>query len=276
MRTYVAVYLGALVLAMLATPAAARLARALRIMDVPGVRRVHRSATPRLGGLSLVAATLTMLVLVLMLDNVIGQAFRRVQARLIALLVGGMLVFLGGVVDDVRGLRPSAKLLVEIAAAALVCALGVRIGSVSVAGVTLELGWLSWPLTILWIVGITNAVNLIDGLDGLAAGISLIACGAIAVLAVHLGQPIMTVLMLALCGSLTGFLVFNFHPARVFLGDSGSLFLGFTIAAGSVMCATKSATLVGLGLPALALGVPIFDTAFSVPVSYTHLRAHET
>ncbi len=264
MRTYIAVSLGAFVLAMLMTPRTARLARAMGIVDVPGVRRVHRDATPRLGGLAVVLATLTMLVLVLMVDNVIGRAFRGVQTRVIALVAGSLLVFVGGVIDDIRGLRASAKLLFEVAAAVLVCALGVRIGSISIAGVTLDLGWLSWPLTILWIVGVTNAINLIDGIDGLAAGIALITCGAITVLAIHLGQPVMAVLMLALSGSLAGFLLFNFHPARVFLGDGGSLFLGFTIAAGSVMSATKSATLLGLGLPALALGVPIVDTLFSV------------
>ena len=264
MRTYIAVYLGAFALAMLVTPRATHLARAMGIMDVPGVRRVHRDATPRLGGLAIVLATLTMLVLVLTLDNVIGRAFRGVRTQLIALVAGSLLVFLAGVIDDVRGLRVSAKLLVEIAAAVLVCALGIRIGSISIAGITLDFGWLSWPLTILWIVGVTNAVNLIDGIDGLAAGIALIACGAITVLAIHVGQPVMAVLMLALSGSLTGFLLFNFHPARVFLGDGGSLFLGFIIATGSVMSATKSATLLGLGLPALALGVPIVDTLFSV------------
>ncbi len=264
MRTYIAVSLGAFALAMLMTPRTARLARAVGIVDVPGVRRVHRDATPRLGGLAVVLATLTMLVLVLMLDNVIGRAFRGVQTRVIALVAGSLLVFVGGVIDDVRGLRASAKLLFQIAAAVLVCALGVRIASISIAGVTLEFGWLSWPLTILWIVGVTNAINLIDGIDGLAAGIAVIACGAITVLAIHLGQPVMAVLMLALSGSLAGFLFFNFHPARVFLGDGGSLFVGFAIAAGSVMSATKSATLLGLGLPALALGVPIVDTLFSV------------
>jgi len=119
-------------------------------------------------------------------------------------------------------------------------------------------------LTVLWVVGLTNAVNLSDGLDGLAAGISAIACGVIAVLAIHGGNTIMAILALALAGSLSGFLVFNFNPAKVFMGDCGSLFLGYTIAASSVMCMTKSSAIVGLALPALALGIPIFDTLFSM------------
>jgi UDP-GlcNAc:undecaprenyl-phosphate GlcNAc-1-phosphate transferase len=146
-----------------------------------------------------------------------------------------------------------------------VCAVGVRIRSITVSDwLTLEFGWFSWPLTLLWIVGITNAVNLSDGLDGLAAGISAVACGVIAVFAIYNGNAVMAVLMLALLGSLTGFLFFNFNPASIFMGDCGSLFLGFTIASASVMSTTKSAALVGLALPVLALGIPIFDTIFSM------------
>jgi UDP-GlcNAc:undecaprenyl-phosphate GlcNAc-1-phosphate transferase len=113
-------------------------------------------------------------------------------------------------------------------------------------------------------VGITNAVNLSDGLDGLAAGVSAVACGVIAVFAIYSGQVVMAVLMLALLGSLSGFLFFNFSPAKIFMGDCGSLFLGFTIASSSVLCSTKSPVLVGLALPVLALGIPIFDTLFSM------------
>jgi len=113
-------------------------------------------------------------------------------------------------------------------------------------------------------VGVTNAVNLSDGLDGLAAGVSAIACGVIALFALYQGRVVMTILMLALLGSLCGFLVFNFNPARIFMGDCGSLFLGFTIAAASILYLTPSAVLVGLALPALALGIPIFDTLFSM------------
>jgi hypothetical protein len=157
------------------------------------------------------------------------------------------------------------KLLAELLAAGSLCLVGVHISSVAITEQwTLHLGLLGWPLTLLWIVGITNAVNLSDGLDGLAAGISAIVCGVIAVFAIHGGNVVMAVLMLALLGSLSGFLFFNFNPAKIFMGDCGSLFLGFTIASASVMCMTKSAALVGLALPALALGIPIFDTFFSI------------
>jgi UDP-GlcNAc:undecaprenyl-phosphate/decaprenyl-phosphate GlcNAc-1-phosphate transferase len=174
-----------------------------------------------------------------------------------------------------RALPARFKFAVELLGAGALCLAGVRINNIGIGDdVLIRLGWLGCPITLLWIVGITNAVNLSDGLDGLAAGVSAIACGVIALFALHgsvfhSGLPqsndiLMALFALALFGSLCGFLFFNFNPAKVFMGDCGSLFIGFTIAATSVMCVSKSAALVGLGLPALALGIPIFDTLFSM------------
>jgi UDP-GlcNAc:undecaprenyl-phosphate GlcNAc-1-phosphate transferase len=226
---------------------------------------VHSKAIPRIGGIAIFTSTMLIVLTALFLRNRIGDAFRNIQTGLTALLSAATFIFLIGLVDDVRGLRASMKFIAQLFAAMIVCAVGIRIKSVAVADwLTINFGWFSWPLTLLWIVGITNAVNLSDGLDGLAAGISAIVCGVIAILAIHGNQTVMAVLMLALLGSLCGFLVFNFNPAKIFMGDCGSLFLGFTIAASSVMCASKSSTLVGLALPMLALGIPIFDTLFSM------------
>jgi UDP-GlcNAc:undecaprenyl-phosphate GlcNAc-1-phosphate transferase len=170
-------------------------------------------------------------------------------------------IFLIGLIDDLRGLPAHVKLPAEIVAACVLCFAGVRIPALQLTDTLLwNLHGLSCPLTVLWIVGITNAVNLSDGLDGLAAGISAVACGVIAIFAIYCGNPIMAILMLALLGSLSGFLFYNFNPAKIFMGDCGSLFLGFTIASASVICVTKSCALVGLALPVVALGIPIFDT----------------
>lgn len=265
MKTYYCVYFGSALLAILCVPIVTRVARALRIVDAPGVRKVHQSPVPRIGGVPIVLATLALLIPVLVLDNTIGRAFREVHAELVVLLAAGVFMFLVGLVDDIRGLRARTKLVAQIAAAVAVCAVGVRIKVFSVGDwFEVDFGWLAWPLTIAWIVGITNAVNLIDGLDGLAAGIATVTCGVIATFAVYNGQVVMTALMLALLGSLTGFLFFNFNPAKVFMGDSGTMFVGFLLAGSSVLCAAKSSALVGLAMPALALGLPIFDTVFSV------------
>ena len=265
MKTYVAVYFGALLVAMIATPIVAWIASARNLVDKPGVRKVHHEPIPRIGGVAIFLGTLTLIMAVLILNNTIGHAFWAIDGKMFALLAGASCMFLVGLVDDIYRLRARIKFIVQLAAALAVCAVGIRIESfVLTDWFTLKFGWFSWPLTILWIVGITNAVNLIDGLDGLAAGISAITCGVIMLFALFVGQTMMAVLMLAMLGSLTGFLLFNFHPAKIFMGDCGSLFLGFMLATSSVMCAEKSSTIVGLALPALALGIPIFDTLFSM------------
>ncbi|MHC4431309.1 MAG: glycosyltransferase family 4 protein, partial [Planctomycetota bacterium] len=267
MKTYICVYLGSALLALVITPITMLLARRLNIADVPGHRQIHPEPTPHIGGVAIFLSMMSMTVAVLFLSNVIGDMFRDILVKVIALLSAAAFVFVVGLIDDIKvgGLGAKQKFLAQICAALAVCSAGIRIESLIVADwLTLNFSWLSWPLTLLWIVGITNAVNLIDGLDGLAAGISAIACAVVAVLALHVGNVVMAVLMLALLGSLTGFLFFNFNPAKIFMGDCGSMFLGFTIASASVLCSTKSPVLVGLALPVLVLGIPIFDTLLSI------------
>lgn len=242
-----------------------RIAKRLHIVDIPGARKVHSKPIPRIGGVAIFVSMIGLVIPVLLLPNVIGETFRLIQYKVITLLGAAGLMFLVGFVDDIRGLRVRTKLFAQLAAALVVCSAGIRIESIPVtASLTLGFGWFSWLFTIFWIVGITNAINLSDGLDGLAAGISAIACGVIAMLSIYNGDIVMAILMLALLGSLTGFLLFNFEPAKIFMGDSGSLFLGFTIASASVLSAAKTETIVGLALPVLALGIPIFDTLFSM------------
>jgi len=265
MNTYLFVYLGSTALAIITIPIVIHIAKRLHIVDLPGIRKVHSKPIPRVGGVAIFLSMIGLVIPVLLLPNVIGEAFRLVLPKIVTLLGAAGLMFLVGLVDDIKGLRVRTKLFAQLAAALVVCSAGIRIESIPVtASLTLEFGWFSWLFTLLWIVGITNAINLSDGLDGLAAGISAIACGVIAVLAICNGDIVMAILMLALLGSLTGFLLFNFEPAKIFMGDSGSLFLGFTIASASVLSATKTETIVGLALPILALGIPIFDTLFSI------------
>ena len=265
MKTAGCTFLGATLTALVLTPIVAWVARKLDIVDPPGPRKIHSNAVPRIGGVAIVLAMLAPTIVVMALPNLVGAAFRDTQTKIIALLAAACFICIVGLVDDVRGLPARFRFLAQLLAAVVVCAFGIRITALHVgSSFTLELGAFSWPLTILWIVGITNAVNLIDGLDGLAAGICAAACAVIGIFALHTGQPIMSILMAALLGSLVGFLYFNFNPATVFLGDGGTYFLGFMLAGASVLCAAKTSTIVGLALPALALGVPIFDTLFSI------------
>ena len=260
MKTYLALYLTAMLVTLLSTRLLINLAGRWGLVDLPGVRKVHPKAVPRIGGLAIFCGTLGPLLAVLLLNNTVGRAFREWQTGFLALLGCGAFICLVGLLDDIWRLSAWKKLIAQFAGALVLAALGVRVNSVF----GIDWVWLSWAATILWIVGVTNAVNLIDGLDGLAAGVAAIACGVIAVFAHTTGQPVMITLMLALLGSLSGFLILNFNPARIFMGDSGSMFLGFMIAGSSVLCSTKKAATIGLIMPALALGVPLFDMGVAV------------
>jgi len=265
MRTYASTIVAAAGLSWVITPLVARLARRMRLVDRPDPRKVHSGDVPRVGGIAVIVSAVAAVLLGMTLTTVVGTALRAAQTGLLVILAFAGLAAIAGLVDDVRRLRARYKLLVQIAAACGVCAFGIRIETVAVKGVvTFDLGWLAWPLTIFWIVGITNAVNLIDGLDGLCAGICAAACAVIGIFAIHTNQAVMAILMSALLGSLLGFLYHNFNPAKIFMGDCGTYFLGFVLASVSVLCATKASTIVGLALPALALGIPIFDTLFSM------------
>lgn len=261
--TYLGIFFGAGLLVQLATPLVAQVARALNIIDRPGARKVHSAPIPRIGGVAIVLGTVLTMVPALLLDNPVGEAFRRLNEgsnQIIALLGSAFVVFLVGLLDDVRSVPAKVRLAVLLAASLVLCSTGARIESITLHNFTIELGWWSWPVTVLWITGITVAINFIDGLDGLAGGIAVIVCGVLVVLAFQGQHTVMAVLMLALLGSLVGFLFFNWNPAKIFMGDCGSMFLGFMIGGASVVCQMKVRTLVGLALPALALGVPLFDT----------------
>lgn len=267
METYLLTYLGSAFVALMATPLVIRFANRFNIVDIPGARHMHKKPVPRIGGVAIYLSAIAGTLAVLLFSDVGSAESGGALGKVIVLLSVAGLVFLVGLADDIKtgGLAATTKLLAQIVAALCVCAAGIRIRSVTVVdGFTLDFGWFSWPLTLLWIVGITNAVNLSDGLDGLAAGISAVACSVIAIFAIYSGQALMAALAIAMLGSLSGFLFFNFNPARIFMGDCGSTFLGFTIASASVLCSVKSATFVGIALPVLALGIPIFDTLFSM------------
>ena len=240
------------------TPWAIRVALRRGVVDVPDARKTHATPIPRVGGTPIFASTLPLFAVALY----VAGAARWLDLRLGGIIIGATVVFMTGLWDDIRGLSARRKLLLQSAAATIVCAAGVRVTALSHGnGGEIVLGALGVPLSILWIVGVTNAINLIDGLDGLAAGISTIACLTITAVALAAGEPMIALLTAFCAASLLAFLLFNFHPARVFLGDSGSLYVGFVIGCTSLICAEESAGVAGWGLPLAALGVPILDTA---------------
>lgn len=256
---YILVGISAVATSIAVTPLAIRLGRSLRAMDEPGPRKVHTSGIPRLGGLAVFTAAGAALLLGWLVDRATGSTLGGWHLIVIGLAVATP-VLLVGLGDDIFSFKPWVKLLAQTAAACAFCAWGGRIEMLSLGAGTIEFGILAWPITIFWILLVTNAVNLIDGLDGLAGGISAIACGAVGAVALAAGQPGVAVLMLALMGALGGFGLFNRHPAKIFLGDCGALFLGFMISSASVYCVGNSGNVIAIALPMLALTLPIVDT----------------
>jgi UDP-GlcNAc:undecaprenyl-phosphate GlcNAc-1-phosphate transferase len=255
------------------TPFVIRLAEALGAVDLPGARKVHAHPVPRIGGLGVFFGFIAGLALAGYLTGTLGDVARMSVYR--GLTVAATVLLLVGLLDDLWGLSFLWKLGAQIAAASYVWSCGFQIESVTnPLGGTLHLGVASLPLTVLWIVGITNAVNLIDGLDGLAAGTALITTVAVAVIAVARSELGTAGACVALAGSLAGFLFHNFNPARIFLGDSGSMFLGFVLAVTAVRGSQKGTTAIALLVPLLVLGLPVLDTGFAVVRRLNRLRSH--
>ena len=258
---HLTVFLFALILCIICTPVAIFLAPKVGAVDIPkDNRRMHDKPMPRFGGLAIFVGTMTSTAVFVAPGN----------PKIIGILVGGALIYVLGLVDDIRGLSARVKFTGQIVVACVVFAFGVRINFIAgffsnEATYTFFPGLSAFILTVVWIVGITNTINLIDGLDGLAAGVAMIASFSIAYAAfVSSGPGVGTLSMLALAGGAMGFLPFNFHPAKIFMGDSGSLFLGFMLSALAIEGAAKSAAIVATVAPVFVLGVPIFDTAFAI------------
>ena len=259
-------YGGGVVAALALTPIAIRLARSLGVVDLPNARKVHLAPVPRSGGVAIALATAIISIPLLILAH---RAYHGIGAEswthVAALLGAGAFIFVVGLIDDLVGVPSTRKLGALILAALVVCGSGTRIDSVFVRNIApIELGWFAWPITVFWIVGVTVSINFIDGLDGLAAGIAGIAAAVLGIASAETGQISVAIIAFALAGSLTGFLFFNFNPARVFMGDCGSMFIGFMIAASGVLCSKNVGTAPGILLPAMALIVPAFDTFFTL------------
>ncbi|EAX47438.1 glycosyl transferase, family 4 [Thermosinus carboxydivorans Nor1] len=259
MQTYVVAFTVALAVAYFVTPHVKELAIKAGALDAPDARKVHTHPIPRLGGL---AIYLGFVLAVL--------ASMHVNREIMGLLMGGTVILVVGIIDDLKQLPARVKLLGQIVAAMVLLLFNVRIEWLTNPfGDMIYLDYFSIPLTILWVVGLTNTVNLIDGLDGLAAGVSTIA--SITILLVALQQNFWTVAILtaALAGSALGFLYHNFNPAKIFMGDTGSMFLGYMLAAVSILGTVKSAATIALVVPIVALGLPIMDTAFAIIRRYS-------
>ena len=246
------ILLTALFVVLILIPPITRLAITLDKVDLPDARKIHSGKIPRLAGIAIFLGVLFSILLFCDIDRPVR-----------GFLAGGVIIFATGLYDDLIGLRPRWKLLGEILAALT----AVLIGDVALSNLgnlvgtgNIELGWLAIPFTVLGIVGVTNAINLLDGLDGLAGGVSAIAAVALAILAYMVGNQQLLFLIVALLGALLGFLKFNTYPARIFMGDSGSLFIGYSLALFAVILCRGNTSHISAVTPLLILVLPIIDT----------------
>lgn len=252
----------AFIVSLAVTPIISKIAFRIGAIDRPDARKVHSRVMPRMGGVAIyLAVTLSVLI------------FGNISDQIKGLLIGGTIITFVGLVDDIKNLSPRVKLLGQIVAASILVAYGAKVlfltnpfGSLIYLNPNgIDLGI---PLTILWVVGVTNAVNLVDGLDGLAGGLASIAALTIGTIAWHEGQMQSVLPAIVLFAAIVGFLKYNFHPAKIFMGDSGSLFLGYMLAGLSVIGLTKGAAVMSVFVPVLIFGIPIFDTLFAIMRRY--------
>ncbi|MDR1101547.1 MAG: undecaprenyl/decaprenyl-phosphate alpha-N-acetylglucosaminyl 1-phosphate transferase [Clostridiales bacterium] len=251
------VFIVAFLLSFAATPIVRTLAFKVGAVDVPkDERRVHSKPIPRLGG---VAIFYGFIIAVL--------CFLDISTAVRGILVGSLIIITLGFIDDIADLPAILKLAVQILAAWVVVWHGVKIDLLTNPFAPegyLQLGMWGVPVTILWIVGITNAVNMLDGLDGLAVGVSSITAVTLFVISITMGQLTTAILSIALAGAGFGFVPFNFHPAKIFMGDTGSTFLGFMLASVSILGLFKVYAIISFAVPFFILGLPILDTGFAI------------
>ena len=254
----------AFIISLLITPLIKKLAIAIGAVDQPEQRKVHSKVMPRMGGLAICLAFFIPLIVVLKFNIIEINNPIFSDRQITGFIIGGLIILGVGVLDDIYQLSAKYKLIGQLVAAAVVINSGVQVQYITLANQSVyEFGWLSIPITLLWIIGVTNALNLIDGLDGLAAGVASIALATISVIGFAMGNVIVAFMALLLLASTLGFLVYNFFPAKIFMGDTGSLFLGYNLAIFALL-GFKHVTLISFIIPILILGVPIADTLFAI------------
>ncbi|MEE0769252.1 MAG: MraY family glycosyltransferase [Clostridia bacterium] len=265
-------FLLGLVTAFVVTPFSMRIAKKYGAIDVPNDRRVNKKPMPRLGGIAVIAGFFVSTIYLLISMSIEGKLVLfeedMLWLKLVGFFVGIIILGITCFIDDTKGIHSLTKLIVQIVAALIVVACGIRIENFEIPFLNgqAELNIvLSYIITVCWIVGVTNAINLIDGLDGLSSGISLISCISLLIIFTLNGSPLIAIVLItALGGAISGFLPYNFNPAKTFIGDTGSNFLGFSLAVISILGVAKTYTALVLIAPIIVLALPLFDTLFAI------------
>lgn len=265
-------FLLAFIVALIATPYSIKIANKIGAVDVPkDDRRMRKKSMPKLGGIAVIAGFLISIIYLLSVMSIEGSinlfGEEEYFKKIIGIFMGIVIITITGIIDDVKTLKPYQKLIGQLLAAIVVVIFGVNIDQINIAALS-DFGLssdVSAVITVLWIVGITNAINLIDGLDGLSSGIALISCISLLIIFALNNSPVFAILIVtSLIGALAGFLPFNFSPAKTFIGDTGSNFLGYILSIVSILGVAKTYTAVVIALPILVLGLPILDVACAI------------
>jgi UDP-GlcNAc:undecaprenyl-phosphate GlcNAc-1-phosphate transferase len=259
---YILTFASGLIVSFFLTPYIKDKMIARGFLDKPDARKVHTRAIPRLGGIAIYAAFCVSLSIAYF---GYPKFFEEKAMQILGLYIASTFIVIVGAIDDITNIRPWIKLFAQIAAAAILIAFGFNIEAISNPfGGNFELGLFNYPLTILWVIGVINAINLVDGLDGLASGVSLIVAMTIFLIGLYLDKAYVALLSFGLTGSILGFLRHNFYPAKIFMGDSGSMFIGLVLAALGLISSQKSAVSFAILVPFIALGYPVLDTALAI------------
>lgn len=266
MASYFIAFISAVIISFIMTPLARKLAIKVGALDIPkDSRKIHQKPMPYFGGLAIYVSIISCMFVYM--PHTTTNLF---------IMAGATIIVLTGIVDDMYGMPAKVKMLLQVIAAVVAIKGGVQIhfitNPLSITGMSYLLTWLSIPITLFWIVGITNTINLIDGLDGLASGVASIAATTLLFTAATLGHDFIMMQCAIIAGASLGFLPFNFNPAKIFMGDTGSLLLGYMLAVTSVSGMVKSVAAVALAVPVFALGLPIFDTTFAIIRRYINKK----
>ena len=255
------------ILSIILTPVTIKIAHKFNLVDIPSdKRRIHKKPMPRVGGIAIVLSmAIGFFIYYLFTRNIESIALDR---KFVGYAIGAFIIALMGIIDDIFNLRARYKFIFQLVAGLVIYYFGIRITGFKIPFIykdIINFDIFDLPITLLWVIGITNAVNLIDGLDGLAAGISAISATALLTIFIATSASLDAIIITAvLVGATLGFLPYNFNPAKTFMGDVGSNFLGFTLSIVSILGFAKGYTVLAIVVPILALGVPIFDTVFAM------------
>lgn len=262
MFAYIFIFITGLVISIFLTPWLRNKLIEKGLVDKPDARKIHKRAVPNLGGIAIYLGFTVALTLSFFL---FPDWFADREWQLIGLFIASTFIVLVGIYDDVYNIRAIWKLFLQILAGTILLFFGYEIEAIANPfGSSIELGWLNYPLTVFWVVGIINAINLVDGLDGLASGVGMIVAMTIFLIGIYLDKPYVALLSIGLTGAILGFLRHNFYPAKIFMGDTGSMFIGLVLAALGLISSQKTAVSFAIITPLIALGYPLTDIALAI------------